>query len=865
MTIQTGRGYRRARQSEWDVESRNIDLQKDEERQKDTVNDNTVNDRDESDTFNEREKSDYVNEIERLDTVNERKKEDIVNNAPMNESTSSPLKDKTSSTINDNRNKHSIPNQRKMAASSRFASSPESLEADKRRKRDLLHAKPDNIPHSNWEDEQFRKATQGAQVQAEKIEVVTDAEYDFVFDEAQFVDFDEDEDHIAGDDNEEEEEDLEVANDTSLQALRQSLPVYKYREDFLQAIQTHQFLVVVGETGSGKTTQLPQYLHEAGYSRGPDGEPLVVGCTQPRRVAATSVAARVADEMATKVGDQVGYSVRFDEKSSANTVVKYMTDGMLLREFLADPHLARYGAIMVDEAHERTLSTEVLLGLLKGVAKARPSLRVIVASATINAERFSDFFGGAPILNIPGRRFPVDVHYTKQPEANYIQAAITTVFQIHLTTTGAGDILVFLTGQDEIEQMEEALVDAVHKLGNEIAPLLVCPIYANLAPEQQARIFEPTPPGSRKVVLATNIAETSITIPGVAFVVDPGYVKQNVYNAATGMDSLVVVPCLRASADQRAGRSGRVGPGKCFRLYTKWSFYNELEANPVPEILRTNLVSTLLLLLSLGITDLINFDFMDAPSPDAIMKALELLYALGALSSQGGLTAVGRRMAQLPIDPMFTKALLCGAELGVLDDVLSVVAVLGEASALFYRPKDKKEEADRARERLADPAGDHLTLLRVWNEWVGSGYLVQWCQDHYIQYKTMRRAKSVREQLERLCKRIVTNPKEDPKQSISRSDLVRKAIVAGFFPHVVRLLQMGDSYRRLKKNQVVSIHPSLVLYGIKPPARLILFHELVLTSKEYMRNCMIVEDEWVKEYGAHYYSGNELRFLERRR
>ena len=453
---------------------------------------------------------------------------------------------------------------------------------DKKRKLNALNAKDNyddkmekaettkrNRYENQWELDQLKKAQIANVVSTDEINLPNQDNYEFVFDESQFVSFDQDL-PLEGD---KPENNTQISKQkASMDEVRKSLPVYKYREQFLDAMSKYQVLIVVGETGSGKTTQLPQYLHEAGYSKSNNGKILKIGCTQPRRVAATSVANRIADEMGVTLGEEVGYSIRFEDKSSDKTIIKYLTDGMLLREFLTDPELSSYGALMIDEAHERTVSTEIILSLLKDIIQIRKDLKLIIASATMNAEKFSNYFNDAPIFNIPGRRFPVDIHYTKNPEANYIQAALTTIFQIHTTQELPGDILVFLTGQDEIETMQESLEEACHKLGSLIKPLIICPVYASLPTDLQKNIFEPTPPNSRKIVLATNIAETSITIEGISYVIDPGYVKENVFNPVTGMESLVVVPCSRASANQRAGRAGRVGPGKCFRLYTKWSF-----------------------------------------------------------------------------------------------------------------------------------------------------------------------------------------------------------------------------------------------------------------------------------------------------
>uniref|UniRef100_A0A915LUX0 RNA helicase n=1 Tax=Meloidogyne javanica TaxID=6303 RepID=A0A915LUX0_MELJA len=327
--------------------------------------------------------------------------------------------------------------------------------------------------------------------------------------------------------------------------------------------------------------------------------------------------------------NKVGYTIRFEDCTSERTKIKYMTDGMLLREFLNEPDLASYSVLMIDEAHERTLHTDVLFGLVKDIARFRKDLKLLISSATLDALKFSTFFDDAPIFRIPGRRFPVQIYYTKAPEADYLDAAMISVLQIHLTQPLPGDILVFLTGQEEIETVQEALQERIKLLGSRIKELIVLPIYANLPTELQSKIFEPTPPNARKVFF---------TIDGIVYVIDPGFVKQSSYDARGGIDHLNIVTISKAAANQRAGRAGRTGPGKCFRLYTSWAYQYELEDQPIPEIQRINLGNVVLMLLSLGITDLVHFDFLDPPPYEALAAALEHLYALGALNHKGMLT-----------------------------------------------------------------------------------------------------------------------------------------------------------------------------------------------------------------------------------
>ncbi|RSH84190.1 uncharacterized protein EHS24_005699 [Apiotrichum porosum] len=706
----------------------------------------------------------------------------------------------------------------------------------------------------NWEDSQ-RYKTDLVTGALDKEIIDEGAGYDYVFDDEQGIKFLQ-EGKMDGTLTSEAQALLNQVEEAekkaqSIDQTRKSLPIYEFREELLEAIAEHQVLIVVAETGSGKTTQLPQYLHEAGYTKGG----LRVGCTQPRRVAAMSVAARVAEEVGTRLGQEVGYSVRFEDMTSDKTVLKYMTDGMLLREFLTDPELSSYSAIVIDEAHERTLSTDILFGLVKDIARFRPELRLLISSATMNAQKFSEFFDDAPIFDVPGRRFPVDMFYTQQPEANYIHAAITTILQIH-TTQPKGDILLFLTGQDEIEACEENLKETMQALGDKVPELIVAPIYANLPTELQTKIFEPTPEGARKVVLATNIAETSITIDGVVYVIDPGFVKQNNYNPKTGMSSLVVEPISRASAQQRAGRAGRVGAGKAFRLYTKWAFKNELPQDTIPEIQRTNLGMVVLMLKSLGINDILNFDFLDKPPAETIIRSFEMLYALGALNHKGELTRLGRRMAEFPVDPMLSKAIIGSEVFKCTAEVLIIISMLQESGSLLYRPKDKRVHADKAHKNFVKPGGDHFTLLNIFQQWAESGYGQQFCFENFVQYKSLCRVRDIHDQLASLCDRVEVVIESLPNEVIP----IQKALTAGYFYNTARI-DKGGGYRTTKNNHTVYLHPSSCLMGMQPPPRFILYYELVLTSKEYMRQCMPIEGAWLAELAPHYFGKQEIQEL----
>ncbi|OAP62716.1 hypothetical protein AYL99_01943 [Fonsecaea erecta] len=621
--------------------------------------------------------------------------------------------------------------------------------------------------------------------------------------------------------------------DMTIKQQRESLPVFHFRKQLLEAVAANQLLIVVGDTGSGKTTQLTQYLAEAGYAN--HG---MIGCTQPRRVAAMSVAKRVSEEVGCELGKEVGYTIRFEDRTSPDTKIKYMTDGMLQREILLDPDLKRYSVIMLDEAHERTIATDVLFGLLKKTLKRRPDLKLIVTSATLDADKFSEYFNQCPIFSIPGRTFPVEIMYSREPEEDYLDAALTTVMQIHLTEP-PGDILLFLTGQEEIDTSCEVLYERMKALGPSVPELVILPVYSALPSEMQSRIFEPAPPGGRKVVIATNIAETSITIDGIYYVIDPGFVKQNAYDPKLGMDSLVVTPISQAQAKQRAGRAGRTGPGKCFRLYTEAAYQSEMLPTSIPEIQRQNLSNTILMLKAMGINDLLHFDFMDPPPTNTMLTALEELYALSALDDEGLLTRLGRKMADFPMEPSLSKALIASVDLGCSEEMLTIVAMLS-VQTVFYRPKEKQQQADQKKAKFHDPHGDHLTLLNVYNAWKQSRYSDPWCFENFIQKRSIARARDVRQQLVTIMERYKHQIVSCGRNTIK----VRQALCAGFFRNSARK-DPQEGYKTLIEGTPVYMHPSSALFG--KPAEHVIFHTLVLTTKEYMHCATVIEPKWLVE------------------
>ncbi|PVI02529.1 P-loop containing nucleoside triphosphate hydrolase protein [Periconia macrospinosa] len=457
----------------------------------------------------------------------------------------------------------------------------------------------------------------------------------------------------------------------------------------------------------------------------------------------------------------------------------------------------------------------------------------------MSAEKMSAYFNNCPIFSIPGRTHPVAVFYSREPEEDYVEAALLTVMQLHIQEP-PGDCLVFLTGKEEIDTACEILDQRMKALGPEVPEMIILPIYSALPAETASKIFEPTPPGSRKVILATNIAETSLTIDGITMVVDPGFSKQSSFDPKLGMDRLQVMPISRAEANQRSGRAGRTAPGRAYRLYTEAAFNSEMLETPIPEIQRKNVRNTILTLKAMGINDLINFDFMDPPPASAMLTALEELYQLGALDDEGLLTRLGRRMADFPMEPDLSKSLIKSVELKCSEEVLSIVAMISGTPNVFHRPKEKQQQADQKKAKFHDPSGDHLTLLNVYNGWKRSGFSTPWCFENFIQPRNLARVKDVRLQLKQLMDRHRL-----PLISCGTDTIrVRKALCSGFFRNSARK-DPSEGYKTLVEGTPVHLHPSSALFG--KPAEHVIYRDLVETTKEYMHVVSVIEPKWLVE------------------
>ncbi|BGP14033.1 hypothetical protein JCM10213_005618 [Rhodosporidiobolus nylandii] len=678
-----------------------------------------------------------------------------------------------------------------------------------------------------------------------------------------------------------------VQSNLAVSERRNRLPIAKQRDALLYLLEQHPVVILQSPTGTGKSTQIPQYLLEAGWAK----EGKTIAITQPRRVAAISVAQRVAEEVGCVLGDerlaQVGYSVRFEALSTPDTKILYLTDGMLFREILLDPLLSRYSVIMVDEAHERSTYTDLLLGTLKKIRRVRPSLRIIISSATIEAQSFVDFFNDtsasssshlldapppakksrwdkqektpkpkpddAVMVRLEGRAFPVEIAYLEEPTNDVVMKAVETVFDIHLKHP-AGDILVFLTGREEIDRCLQQMPDYTHRLPSGAPALKALPLHSGLSTEAQISVFEPAPPRTRKVVVSTNVAEASVTIDGIKYVVDSGLVKLRSFDPSTGMDALVTTPCSLASLSQRSGRAGRTSPGKCFRLFPSSALSTLLPTTP-PEITRSDISLLVLQLKSLGVQNVLRFDWMTAPSAMMLERALEFLYCLGALDDEGRLTKpLGVRMAEMPIDPMMSKILLDSHSFGCSDEILTIAAMTS-VQGVFIMDEGDSIRAELERRKFTVEEGDHLTALNAYNAFVKYGRKSsKWCHTHRLNFKALSRALSIRTQLSKYLKRF-----DIPLVSCGEDHAaIRRCLTSGYFRNAA-VAQPDGTYRSVREGAILHVHPSSVFFTRNSPSPYIIYHEVIETTKRFMRDCTAIEQDWLVELAGHFYSFREQR------
>ncbi|MBX8617084.1 ATP-dependent RNA helicase HrpA [Pseudomonas cichorii] len=637
----------------------------------------------------------------------------------------------------------------------------------------------------------------------------------------------------------------------------ENLPIAAKRDEIKAALLKHQVLIIAGETGSGKTTQLPKICLEIG--RGQHG---LIGHTQPRRIAARSVASRVAEELSTPLGALVGYQVRFEDQSDSNTLIKLMTDGILLAETQHDRFLERYDTIIVDEAHERSLNIDFLLGYLKTLLPRRPDLKVIITSATIDLQRFSEHFDKAPIIEVSGRTFPVDTWYRpltseQDEEGNSVEDDLT-VDQAILATLdelaaferserkSPGDVLVFLPGEREIRDAAEVLRKA------QLKHTEILPLYARLSPAEQQRIFQSHP--GRRVVLATNVAETSLTVPGIRYVIDTGTARISRYSYRAKVQRLPIEAISQASANQRKGRCGRVEPGLCVRLYSEEDFNGRPEFTD-PEILRTNLAAVILQMLHLRLGEITAFPFIEPPDGKAISDGFNLLQELSAVNRENQLTPLGRQLARLPVDPRMGRMLLEAAKQGSLQEVLIVASAMS-VQDVRERPPERQQAADQAHAQWKDADSDFAGLVNLWRGFeeqrqaLTASPLRNWCRRNFLNYLRLREWRDSHRQLSLICRDLQLTINKEPADYPK----FHKAILSGLLSQIGQKAEEGD-YLGARQRRFW-IHPSSGL-GKKRPQWL-MAAELVETTKLYARMVAKIDSDWIEPLAGHLVKKNHF-------
>src|SRR5688572_23453205 len=620
------------------------------------------------------------------------------------------------------------------------------------------------------------------------------------------------------------------------------LPVVARREEIARAIAENQVVIVSGETGSGKTTQLPKICLELG--RGVNG---LIGHTQPRRIAARTVAARIAQELQSPLGHAVGYKVRFSDKLSADTYIKVMTDGILLAETQGDRLLRAYDTIIIDEAHERSLNIDFLLGYLKRVLPQRPDLKVIVTSATIETERFSKHFDGAPVIEVSGRTYPVEVRYRpleaadEDEEDQDMEEAVVDAVDELARDRARGDVLVFLPGEREIRETAEALRKH-HPQGAEILPL-----YARLSFEEQDRVFKPA--SHRRIVLATNVAETSLTVPGIRYVIDTGVARVNRYSWRNKVEQLQIEKISRASANQRAGRCGRVAPGICIRLYSEEDYGLRRDFGE-PEILRSSLAAVILRMKSLHIGDVEDFPFLDPPTPRMIADGYQLLQELGAVDETKALTRIGWQLAKFPIDPRIARMVLAAQREQCLREVLIIASALSIQDPR-ERPFDRAEAADQAQEQFQEERSDFLAYLKLWSFFEdairhkkSNRKLMELLHEHFLSHRRMRECRDIHGQLASLVGELGMHPNEKE----ASYEQIHRALLAGLLGNIGTKSDDGPEYIGARGIRFL-IFPGSVLRKSQP--KWVMAAELVETTRLYARNVARIVPEWIEPLAVH--------------
>ena len=637
----------------------------------------------------------------------------------------------------------------------------------------------------------------------------------------------------------------------SLASQRQKLPIFNYRNHLLHLVESNLVTIVIGETGSGKSTQIPQYLVEANWASGSK----CIAVTQPRRNSALTLATRVADEKSCYLGTDVGYQIRFESSMSPTTKILYTTDGALLREIMTDPLLMKYSVIVVDEVHERNINTDLLIALLRKIVKQRKDLKLVLTSATTDAERLKKFFCSkvqgdkdaisCAILSVEGRNFPVNINYAVSAVPDYVSAAADLSIAIH-ENKPMGDVLVFLTSQDEVLDAVKHCRERIRKLVKPKQNVKVLPYYGSLTQEEQIRIFDTTQtgPNTRRIIFSTNIAESSVTIPRIIYVIDSGLSRFKTFNQESGLEIIIKAKISQASAVQRAGRAGRVGHGEVFRLYTEQSFKAMMKEMP-PEITRSNLFSVVLQLKAIGITNIVKFNFLTAPPSNHLCKTLEVLHALHAIDDECNLTPLGFILVEFPIDPMLTVCLLESDKHDCSEEILTIIAML-QVKNVFLKPSGNVKRSRQAKFKFAAKEGDLLTLLNVFKFFEENRKSRSVCKEHFLNYQVLCQANTIREKLKNLyCKKY-------GKQlaSSNNDSTIRKCLVSGLYFHAAYYHHTGV-YKTFRDNFDLSIHPSSVLVSERP--QYVIFNEVMCSSRDYMKDITVIESDWLLECAPHYY------------